>query len=142
MKRRSFLASAAGAMSVPLLPIAARASTIDYVPGLIDQRLDAGETLFVDFFAHWCGTCQAQGRVINALWEENPAYLENITFIKVDWDTYGRSELSMALNIPRRSTLVAIAPDRTEIGRLVAQTGRDDIEGLMAAALSVATGTA
>lgn len=139
MKRRTFLAAATCA---PLVPLAARANSIWYAPGLINERLDAGETLFVDFFADWCGTCQAQSRVINALWEENPAYLENITFIKVDWDTYGRSELSMSMNIPRRSTLVAIAPDRTEIGRLVAQTGRDDIKGLMDQALSVATGMA
>ena len=142
MKRRTFLATATGAASAALLPIAARASMIDYVPGLIDERLDAGETLFLDFFADWCSTCQAQRRVITALWEENPAYLEKITFIDVDWDTYGRSELSGALNIPRRSTLVAIAPDRTEIGRLVAQTARDDIKGLMDNALAVASGTA
>lgn len=143
MKRRTFLAAASGAASAALLPITARADAqIDYVPGLINERLDAGETLFLDFFAGWCSTCQAQRRVITALWEENPAYLDKITFIEVDWDTYGRSELSMALQIPRRSTLVAIAPDRTEIGRLVAQTARDDIKGLMDAALAVATGTA
>ena len=143
MKRRSFLATAAaGAACAPLLPIAARASMVDYVPGLINERLAAGETLFIDFYASWCGTCQAQRRVQEALWAENPAYLEEITFIEVDWDTYGRSELSMSMNIPRRSTLVAVAPEGTEIGRLVAQTGRDDIKGLMDRALAVATGTA
>ncbi|HCQ66227.1 MAG TPA: thioredoxin [Rhodobacteraceae bacterium] len=142
MKRRTFLATAAGAASASLLPIAARASMVNYEPGLINERLDAGETLFLDFFADWCGTCQAQRRVITALWEENPAYLEKITFIDVDWDTYGRSELSMSMNIPRRSTLVALAPDRTEIGRLVAQTGRDDIKGLMDQAFAVASGAA
>lgn len=142
MKRRTFLATAAGAASASVLPIAARANEIQYVPGLIDERLDAGETLFVDFFADWCSTCQAQRRVITALWEENPAYVEKITFIEVNWDEYGRSELSKAMNIPRRSTLVAIAPDRTEIGRIVAQTSRDDIKGLMDKALAVASGTA
>ncbi len=144
MKRRTFLATAtaAGAASASLLPLAARAEMVDYVPGLINERLDAGETLFIDFFANWCSTCQAQRRVITALWEENPDYLEKITFIEVDWDTYGRSELSMSLNIPRRSTLVGIGPDRTEFGRLVAQTGRDDIKGLMDQALALATGTA
>jgi len=142
MKRRTFLATAAGAASASVLPFAAQASMVAYAPGLINERLDAGETLFIDFFADWCGTCQAQRRVIEALWAENPAYLENITHIEVDWDKYGRSELSMALNIPRRSTLVAVGPDRTEIGRLVAQTGRDDIKGLMDQALAIATGSA
>ena len=142
MKRRTFLTAAAGTAFAPLLPLAARASTIDYVPGLINERLDAGETLFVDFFAPWCGTCQAQNRVISALWDENPAYLEHVTFIKVDWDTYKSSELVSSMNIPRRSTLVVLAPDRTEVGRLVAQTGRDDIKALMDQALAVATGSA
>lgn len=139
MKRRTFLVTAAGAA---LAPIALHAGSIPYVPGLIDQRLDAGETIFLDFFAPWCGTCQAQRRVIEALWAENPEYEARITFIEVDWDTYARSELTAALAIPRRSTLVAIAPDRTEIGRLVAQTRRDDIKGLMDRALAVATGAA
>lgn len=139
MKRRAFLATATGAV---LAPIALHAGNIAYAPGLIDQRLDAGETIFLDFFASWCSTCQAQRRVIEALWAENPAYEAQITFIEVDWDRYGRSELTAALAIPRRSTLVAIAPDRTEIGRLVAQTRRDDIKGLMDQTLAVAMGAA
>ncbi|MCB1348297.1 MAG: thioredoxin family protein [Maritimibacter sp.] len=140
MKRRTFLTTLPATLLVPRL--AQALTEVPYVPGLIDERLDAGETLFVDFFAPWCGTCQAQRRVIESLTEENPDYEAHLTFVEVDWDTYGRSELSMALQIPRRSTLVAIGPDRTEIGRLVAQTGRADIKGLMDAALAVATGTA
>ncbi|MEZ5721083.1 MAG: thioredoxin family protein [Paracoccaceae bacterium] len=140
MKRRTFLTTLPATLLVPRL--AQALTEVPYVPGLIDERLDAGETLFVDFFAPWCGTCQAQRRVIEGLTEENPDYEAHLTFVEVDWDTYGRSELSMALQIPRRSTLVAIGPDRTEIGRLVAQTGRADIKGLMDAALAVATGTA
>jgi thiol-disulfide isomerase/thioredoxin len=142
MKRRTFLATAAGAASASALPLAAKAGMVAYTPGMINERLAAGETLFIDFFASWCGTCQAQRRVLEALWAETPAYAEQITFIEVDWDTYGRSELSMSMNIPRRSTLVAIRPDGTEIGRLVAQTGRDDIKGLIDQAYAVATGTA
>jgi len=141
MKRRTFLTAAAGAASAPLLPLAARANALDYTPGMFTDLLE-GETLFVDFFASWCGTCQAQNRVISALWDENPAYLEHVTFIKVDWDTYKSSELVSSMNIPRRSTLVVLAPDRTEVGRLVAQTGRDDIKALMDQALAVATGSA
>ena len=142
MKRRTFLATAAGVTSASLLPIAARAGMTPYTPGLINESLAAGETLFIDFYAPWCGTCQAQRRVLEALWAENPAYLEEITQIEVDWDTYSGTELVTSMNIPRRSTLVALAPNGAEIGRLVAQTGRDDIKGLMDQALAVATGSA
>lgn len=136
MDRRTFLAATAGAT---LLPLAGRAAMIDYSPGVIDTLLDAGETLFLDFYASWCGTCQAQRRVIEALWVENPAYLEHITFIEVNWDNYARSDLTKALQIPRRSTLVTIGPDRREIGRIVAGVRRDDIKALMDGALAVAT---
>jgi hypothetical protein len=37
----------------------------------------------------------------------------------------------MALNIPRRSTLVTIGPDRREIGRVVAGTSRAEIKALL-----------
>ena len=140
MKRRTFLTTLPATVLLPQL--AAALTEVPYVPGLINERLDAGETLFVDFFAPWCSTCQAQRRVIETLTAENPEYEAHITFVEVDWDTYGRSELSMSLQIPRRSTLVAIGPDRTEIGRLVAQTGRDDIKALMDQALAVAKGMA
>lgn len=136
MDRRTFLAATAGAT---LLPVAGRASMIEYSPGVIDTLLGSGETLFVDFFASWCGTCQAQRRVIEKLWAENPAYLEHITFLEVNWDNYGRSELTKALQIPRRSTLVTIGPDRREIGRLVAGVRYSDIKALMDGALAVAT---
>ncbi|MCB1336486.1 MAG: thioredoxin family protein [Maritimibacter sp.] len=140
MHRRTLLAALPIALVAPRLALAV--TEVPYVPGLIDQRLDAGETLFVDFFAPWCGTCQVQRRVINALTEANPAYEQNLTFVEVDWDTYGRSELGMVLKIPRRSTLVAIGPDRREIGRIVAGTAEAEIKALLDAALAVATGTA
>lgn len=140
MHRRTFLATLPATALLPRLAFAV--TELPYTPGVIDARLAAGETVFLDFFAPWCTTCLAQRRVITALTEANPAYEENITFIEVDWDTYGRSELGVALNIPRRSTLVAIAPDGEEIGRIVAATSQDDIKGLLDAALAVATGTA
>lgn len=136
MHRRTFLATLPAAALLPRLAVAA---PVPYTPGTIDKHLDAGETILVDFFAPWCVTCIAQHRVMDKLKAENPAYEQNITFIEVDWDKYGRSELTAALNIPRRSTLVAIGPDRREIGRIVAGTSRDEIKALFDAALAVAT---
>jgi thiol-disulfide isomerase/thioredoxin len=135
MHRRDFLALTA-AVSVAL-PVRARAATFSYTPGLVDQRLAAGETLFLDFKASWCSTCAAQERVINALKAENPAYERAITFIDVDWDSYKDDPLTVMLNIPRRSTLVVLKGD-AELGRIVAGTGRAEIKALMDTALGAA----
>jgi len=134
MKRRTFL-SAAAIACVALSPLTAAASAITYSPGLIKERLAAGETVFVTFKASWCSTCAAQERIINRLKAENPSYDENITFVDVDWDEYGRSDLARELRIPRRSTLVAISGS-TELGRLVADTREGAIRDLLDTAAS------
>lgn len=136
MNRRAFLATTA---ALALVPPAARAGVgAAYTPGLVERELAAGKTVFLDFFATWCTTCRAQERQITALLEENPAYEEAISFIVVDWDEYGNSELARRLEIPRRSTLVVLKGD-AELGRIVAGTGRDQIKGLLDTALQAAT---
>lgn len=136
MHRRDFLCLSA--VSAITLPFAAQAAFVDYKPGIIQERLDAGETLLLDFKASWCGTCRAQERVINALKSENPAYEANITFVAIDWDIYGRSQLVSRMKIPRRSTLVVLHGD-DELGRIVADTREAKIRELMDTALSAAT---
>ena len=134
MNRRAFLTSAAALTLVPSLAKAA----MEYTPGLVEEQLAAGNTVFLDFKAEWCSTCASQERTINALRAENPAYDAAVTFINVDWDKYSRSDLAQRLNIPRRSTLVVLHGDE-EIGRLVAGTSQVDIKALMDAALTAAT---
>jgi len=138
MNRRDFLlVTAAAGLAPALMPMAAQAD-IDYTPGLVEQRLAAGETVFLDFKANWCTTCAAQARVLAALKADNPAYEAAITFINVDWDLYGDSDLARGLNIPRRSTLVVLRGDQ-ELGRIVAGTAQADIQALMDVALAAAT---
>lgn len=125
---------AVGALA--LMPVARAAKAmIDYTPGLVTERLAAGETVFVDFSAEWCSSCRAQERVITALRAANPAYDAAMTFVKVDWDAHGTGDLSRSLAIPRRSTLVLLRGDQ-ELGRIVAQTGEADIRALMDLGLS------
>jgi len=50
--------------------------------------------------------------------------------VKVDWDTYGRAAITTNLNIPRRSTLVLLKGEQ-ELGRIVADTRRGQIQSLM-----------
>lgn len=135
MNRRDFLALTAAVTLA--LPAAARAEGLAYTPDLLEARLAAGEVVFLDFKADWCGTCQAQGRVLAALKAENPAYEDRVTFIDVDWDTWKDDMIVAEMNIPRRSTLVVLT-GAGELGRIVAGTGRAEIKALMDTALAAA----
>ena len=138
MNRRDFIALTSTTIVTLAMPLAVRAAGLPYTPDLLAARLAADETVFLDFKASWCSTCAAQERVLNALKAESPAYEEKITFIDVDWDEYGRSQIVQDLKIPRRSTLVVLRGDR-ELGRIVAQTGRAEIKALMDTALEAAS---
>jgi len=135
MDRRTFVISmAALAAAGP----AFAANGTAYKKGLVEKELAAGNTVFLDFYTEWCTTCRVQGTKIRKLMKANPAYEANITFIKVDWDRHSASTLARRLNIPRRSTLVALKGDQ-ELGRIVAGTRDKDIKALMDKALAAAT---
>ena len=131
MLRRTVLMTAAAIAAWPAI------AAEDYVPGLVDERLAAGETVFLDYTATWCSTCRSQGRTIAKLKAGNPAYEAKVTFIDIDWDTYARDEITTRYGVPRRSTLIAISP-AGEIGRIVAGTAEADIKALMDAAVAAA----
>lgn len=135
MNRRLFISSMAVGISLSKLAWAGGSGTTEYTPGLIKSKLAAGETVLVDFAATWCSTCKRQERVIDELRAANPALDENISFVKVDWDTYSSSEVVTSRNIPRRSTLILLRGDE-ELGRIVAGTGSDEIKALLELGLS------
>lgn len=135
MLRRHFLALSA---SLPFAGVAFRAGAATlYTPGSAEAAMDEGKIVLLDFWASWCSTCAAQERVLTELKADNPAYEANIAFFIVDWDEHGKGALSKALNIPRRSTLVALK-GRTELGRIVAGTSKADIKALLDMALAAA----
>ncbi|MCP4818753.1 MAG: thioredoxin family protein [Shimia sp.] len=131
MDRRTFLTTAVAALAMPALAHA----TANYTPGLVKDHLAKGDTVFLVFGTSWCTTCAAQDRAINALLESNPEYDAKVTFIHVDYDQYGQSELARELKIPRRSTLVVLKGNE-ELGRIVAGTSKKQIKALMDTALS------
>jgi len=135
MDRRTFLTTASAFALSPLAAAAYEGTA--YAPGVLEAALRRGDTVLLDFFAPWCVTCRAQRRVIDALLAENPGYERHITFITVDWDTYGRAPIARKYRVPRRSTLIALK-GKAEIGRIVAGTGRDQIKALLDAALAAA----
>ena len=130
MDRRHFILSTAAT----LLAAPAFAAK-NYKKGLVEAELAAGKTVFVDFYTDWCTTCRVQQATLRKLKKANPAYEANITFIRVDWDRHSSSKLAKDLNIPRRSTLVALKGDK-ELGRIVAGTKREAIQELMDTALA------
>ncbi len=134
MKRRLLLLSAPALLFVS--PLRASDRTF-YTPGLAEAAIEAGEVVVLNFWTDWCSTCAAQERVMAGLMRQNPDYGRKLRFIVVDWDEYGNGDLSRGLNIPRRSTLVALK-GREEIGRVVAGTGKAEIKALFDAALSAA----
>ena len=138
MKRRDFIALAGVSTLLPRMVLAVGVpEMLVYDEGLVAKHLAKGETVFVDFYADWCGTCRAQDRVINKLRAANPSYDKAMTFIKLDWDLFGDGDLSKSLNIPRRSTLVVLKGDR-EIGRVVAGTSKAQIKELLDAGMTAA----
>ncbi len=139
MNRRDFLLMTMTVSLTPALPARAGFDTgVNYTEGLVEQLLAEGRTVFVDFSASWCGTCRVQAGIINALKAENPAYERAVSFVSVDWDTFGSGMLSRELNIPRRSTLVVLKGDQ-ELGRIVAGTSKAEIKALMDTAVAAAT---
>ena len=136
ISRRIFLGTSAAA----LLAGQARAAAgfKDYTPGMIETLLGQGKTVFVDYAADWCGTCARQERVMGELMQENPAYLKNVEFVRVDWDDYRKADVTTSRQIPRRSTLLVLKGNK-ELGRIVAGTAKADIKALMDTALAAAT---
>ena len=137
MKRRTFLSTLAASAALPSL-LRAGSASVDYAPGVIENALAEGKTLFVDYAADWCSTCARQERIINALREANPDYDKHVMFVRVDWDDYGNKPVSQSRRIPRRSTLLVLKGDQ-ELGRIVAGTSEAEIKALLDTALKAAT---
>lgn len=127
MRRRTFISFIA---ALALVPSLATAASVNYTPNLIKDALAEGKTVFVDYAADWCITCKRQERLIDQLRERNPAYDENMTFVRVNWDVYSDHEVTESRNIPRRSTLIVLNGEE-ELGRIVAGTNINKIQELM-----------
>lgn len=127
--RRTFLVSTFGsAVALTALPALGR-NVVTYAPDLLATYVNSGQPYLLDFSATWCTTCHAQERVLDALQAENTAY-DAIPILRVDWDTYRTGQLVADLAIPRRSTLVMMQ-GTTELGRIVAGTGQEQIAALL-----------
>ena len=135
LTRRSFIASATAAVASPAF--ASSTVTLDYAPDNIKDELARGRTLIVAYHAYWCSVCARQERVIRRLRDENKAY-NDLRFIRVDWDEYKYLPVVVDREIPMRSTMILLKGDE-EISRLVAATGRRNIQAFLDTGLELAT---
>ena len=136
MQRRDFLLMTAAITLA--LPLAAKATTTaTYSPELLAAELAAGKTVLLDFTASWCSSCQAQGRSLRALRAENPGYDAAISFIDVDWDTWGKSDLAKQFGIRSRGSLVILRGDKV-LAQTFTHSQKADLKAMLDKAAAAA----
>ena len=77
-----------------------------------DAVLSANKSVFVDFFATWCGPCKMVGPVVEKISETEP----DVKFVKVDVDEVG--ELAQRYGIMSIPALMAFK-DGEKAGEIV-----------------------
>jgi len=138
MHRREFITLAAATGLTAFAPPAQAAYlAIQYVPGLIRDLQSGGGTLIVNFSATWSLTSQIKRDAISQMKQDNPDYSANITFVDVDWDTYGPSEMARRLKVQRHATLIALQ-GKEEVARLVAEIDERRIKAFLDQTLAAA----
>ncbi len=122
MNRRSFLVSAA-ALCIPL-PAQAAYQATSYRRGMIAELQAQNRPVILNYTASWSYTCEIKRNIIAKLKSDNSAYRDLLTFVDIDWDTYGPSQMAQRWKVERHCTLISFKGE-TELARLVAV--RDEI---------------
>lgn len=130
MHRRTFLFSAAAFL--PSMAVSYPAET--FSPAIWRGLRDTNQTVVLNYRASWSLTCQIKAELIAEALADTPAY-NRLTFIDVDWDIFGRSQLTEKLKVNRRSTLLVIK-NGTEIARLENEPYADKVRAFLDTALA------
>ncbi len=133
MQRRHFLSLGAAALVLPTDARAAYEAT-RYEWGMRADLRQSGQTVIYNFRSNWSLTCQIKEEILAELKSENPAY-RSLTFVDVDYDTYGPSQWVERMQVRRRSTLVAFKGE-AEIARIENEPQKERIQTLLDAALA------
>ncbi len=131
MYRRAFLTG----LSATLLPgFASAYPAVPYVEATWPDLRDTTDKIILNWRASWSLTCQIKEELITDLIAQNPEY-DQLTFVDVDWDTFGPSVWAQRLKVQRRSTLIAVR-GKNEIGRIVNEPFERSIKRFLDAALA------
>lgn len=127
MNRRTFLLSAP---ALCLLPQASQAYSAEpFSPALWKDLRETSDVIVMNYRASWSLTCQMKADILRALLSKNADY-RSLTFVEVDWDTFGRSVLTDRLGVKRNSTLLVMKNGR-ELARLEASPEERKIRRLL-----------
>jgi len=111
-----------------VLPASANAlERVDYTTAGYEAAIAANRPVLIGVWADWCGICQTQIGVIEAL--ANDPRFADLLVIEVSFDT--QRHIMIRMNVSFRSTIIGVR-DGHEIGRLNATTDPAVIEAFMA----------
>ena len=131
MHRRTLLLSAAAAA----LPLRSHAYPAEvFTPALWRDLREQDRTVIFNYRAAWSLTCEIKADLIAAALAENPAY-QRLGFVDIDWDTFGRSQLTERLKVKRHSTLLVMKRGK-EIARLENEPYARRVRALLDTALA------
>lgn len=131
MHRRAFLLLSTAAL-IPGTAFAYPAQ--EFSPAVWSDLRDTDQTVILNYRATWSLTCQIKADLIAEALADNPSYGQ-LLFVDVDWDTFGRSQLTERLKVKRRSTLLVMKNGK-EVARLVNEPYARRVRALLDTALA------
>jgi thioredoxin-like negative regulator of GroEL len=127
MNRRTILTAAA----ILALPLPARSAELTpFNAGAFEKARAEGRPILVHVTAPWCGTCQAQKRILPDLLASPE--LSRILWMEVDFDS--QSDIRQKFDARHQSTMIVFSGGK-EVARAVGETRPDALRGLLARAL-------
>ncbi|MGV8841153.1 MAG: thioredoxin domain-containing protein [Bauldia sp.] len=126
MRVRNAAAAALLGLGSLLAAPAAAMEHVDYTNAAWESATAAGAPIIIGVWADWCGICQTQIGVLDAL-ADDPRFAD-VVIIEVNYDT--QRHIMLRFNVSFRSTIIALHGTQ-ELRRLNAVTDPAAIEALL-----------